>query len=463
MKLPEVFFKGLFTSARLGCQALLLALAPVVAWAQASNWPEVGKYIKYFPDVAVGNDTRVSFTVLSSISIGPLMGEPVVYCVARWSLDNVTLSWRAADGRPVSKSFTRRDVPDETWRKSTLWTTLRFPVDLASGETVAVACDPGVMGPPGGPASFNVPGSPAWGDLFYRLAAGAPSYMCDSATNLLKCERSQLKADEAKTAFKNRFRFAGTMRRPATGFSLDAGGTVHDSNQYYPIRLGVDVSAIRAWVEEREYQVLEQRKAELASVVQKRASSEGPGTDPLEASFDAVATSEVQAEVRGRAQQIERLRADSRKAQLAEQQRATTLGKGRCVSAGASSAEPFDAVIQGGWTRYAECTLREEATNHCRAVSKGVSACLKDACGVEPAKSVCTSYRKDVPECKCKYENCRCLSFGPTYTCEAYGANPEHPKWQACAAGARSRCEGSVDACVQQRMEDQIRGVVRPN
>lgn len=457
------FSKALLAVARGVVHVLLSLLVPAVAWAQAPNWPEPGKYIRNFPDLAVGKDVKVSLTLLSSISIRPLMGEPVVYCVARWNLDTVTLTWRSAEGRTFSKSLTRRDVPDDVWRKSTLGLTLRFPVDLKGGDSVAVACDPGVMGPPGGPASFNVPGSPSWGDLFYRLAAGAPSYsMCDSAVNPFKCERSRLKADEAKAVFRSGFQFAGTLRRPSAGLSLEAGSSALDSNLFYPIQLGVDVSAIRAWVEEREYLALERRQSQLAASVQKRASAEAEVADPLEASFDAVAASEGQSDLRSRRQLIERLRSEGGKAQSAEQQRWTSLGKGRCTSASVSPQDEFDAVVHGGLERYAECALREEATTHCRSVAKGVQACLKDACGVEPGKSVCTAYRKEVPECKCKYENCRCLSFGPTYTCEAYGSNPEHPKWQACATGARSRCENTVDTCVQQRMTEQARGFVQP-
>lgn len=94
----------------------------------------------------------------------------------------------------------------------------------------------------------------------------------------------------------------------------------------------------------------------------------------------------------------------------------------------------------------------DEATASCQAAAKGVDACLRSACGAEPAKTHCTDSYWDPGSCNAS-PGSRCITIGRS-VCRATGPNPAHAQWQACTSAGRAQCEpaGSVDDCVRQRL-----------
>lgn len=238
--------------------------------AKAEAVPGIAGRVDGRVSVQVNQSDASGFVVIdlkSAHRVWSLMGEPVAYCTASWSLVNlgmVTLHGKDGQQRPLGGL----QVPPEVLREVGLIDVkMTIPLHERSAPRHGapryyVPCDMGVMNRGGDPAgSFNVPGSPDW----KRFALHDRFKILPSPQHW-DFEGNYADVGEAKAMLK-----AGTSRyeiRNALGGEIPAR---------YVLRMAFDFEPVRTWLRAQESaQVAKQREQRQREIRQALAASKDP-------------------------------------------------------------------------------------------------------------------------------------------------------------------------------------------
>jgi hypothetical protein len=354
-----------------------------------------------------------------------LMGEPVGNYLASWNVRSVRISGK--NGR--SNTLDVATLPAPLKRAADKIELYLDAVSLAAtpdgASTVWHAFNTGVAVQSGGESSYNVPGSPDWGKLFFSRLSLKP---CDLAT------RDYLPADAAKQIWKK----GAYLSLYGSTFVLELCPQSGVSN-LEPLTTaiadlcertkGAGYGFCTAFCDQNHglsYEFctphkVEKPAAEAKTIDDAFASLEGraPGAAGTVDTVQPGAGSDI----------------DSAFALMEKQKRAQKLAEAKARA----QRERHDSVV-------ASCTATVNLQN----------VCLAKSCGTEPAARICTQSVPDPPPRCNAQEGTSCL-FIQTYSCMAYGQNPKLGAWRQCLASLdKAACtpDGrvqTVDQCVAEQ------------
>ncbi len=276
-----------------------------------------------------------------------LMGEPVVYCSAAWSLVGANLQtehdkqWQPLLSPPAPRAvFDGIDMVQGT---------VAFPL-YRKGQSFRetpqawLPCDLGAMNGNGNPkGSFNVPGSPDWSRFLMVRNRHSDRPWNDAA--------QYLSAAEAKTLL-------------ASGqYELRAGesGRLNDGAA---LRFEFNFSSVRSWLaEQRAQQQAEKlaerrRQRELREDIVRRNRAPQPGTAPARDAdpFD-VMVAELDTEAVSRAERAEKAQIGAERSRASDnhEQRRRVLAQRGCVDTAVSAGTDLDAAALQAEQMHARC------------------------------------------------------------------------------------------------------------
>lgn len=263
-----------------------------------------------------------------------LMGEPVVYCSASWKMRNASVDIQR---RGQWHRVTQQDMPAKTWDAVDLvQATIGYPIARKNQSFREVAhawvpCDIGASNGSGDArGSFNVPGSPSWGQLLITRERFQGSRAWDAAPNWMP-------AAEAKAMLKS----PDFELRP-----LEAGNPPNDMGLVFEFNFWPWIG----WLDERLAAQETQRVAERA----KTRKKVGDSLDPFDAMVQEVETTAAQ-----RSAQADSSQADGARRQTAEQaaQRGRKLAQKGCLQAvdAANPLPDFDAAAARAEAGHEKC------------------------------------------------------------------------------------------------------------
>ena len=183
--------------------ALVLVMLAFTSYAKDSPAERFGKFrIDVITEPKSYRYDDISIRMVASFYIKwkmwILLGEPVIYSEGRWALEEIRVkkdNWEEVTWFPCEKRSAGRCLPENVWKK--------IKVITAKARTcpfgrygICMTLDPGVFAEPlsdksirrrfldpysEGQASFNMPGSPDWGKVFYNYLEDAKRSLAISA------------------------------------------------------------------------------------------------------------------------------------------------------------------------------------------------------------------------------------------------------------------------------------------
>jgi len=345
-----------------GALACALLFAPA---AHAASDPDTKRFERRYdltlnymlPRDKVANGS-VIVDVKMIAKLWTLMGEPVVYCSASWTLRNVNLTFTR---RGESRVFLRQEgMPASVWKDVDL-IDAKFAIPLvrkrsgSSPERAWLPCDIGATNANGDPrGSFTVPGSPNWSRLLLTPERFQNvNRRWDDAANYMT-------AAEAKAFLKS----------PDT--SMETIGRDRDFSTSVVLEMNFNFWSLIGWQDDQYAAQEEKRVAERAAerrrvrdmIAAKRPGKPPqtpgdvpkPGNDPLDP-FDAMVeeiettTVNRDAEVR----QSATARESSQTAARQEQRRRQLAARG-CLGNDTATLDDLDAAAERAEAGHAKCS-----------------------------------------------------------------------------------------------------------
>ncbi len=338
---------------------LVLATAAGTALAQAAAPPAAGdagaRLLQRYDDTLQVwvNDRSVKGYVqlkLKAVAkVWTLMGEPVVYCSAAWSLVGTNLQAEQRNQwHYLLPSSTPREVFDGI---GLVQATVAFPL-YRKGQSYRetpvswVPCDLGAMNGNGDPkGSFNVPGSPDWSRFLMVRNRHGDRPWNDPAQYLPAAEAKALLA-------------SGQYE-----FRAGEGGRLNDGAA---LRFEFNLSSVRSWLAEQQAQQeadklaerRRQREEREAIIRRNRAQQPGAASEPARAAdpFDAM-VAELDSEAVTRAERAEKTRISAERSRAAEghDQRRRALAHKGCVDTALTAGIDLEAAALQAEQAHARC------------------------------------------------------------------------------------------------------------
>lgn len=287
-----------------------------------------------------------------------LMGEPVVYCSASWTLRNVNLTFTR---RGESRVLLQPDMPASVWFKDVDLIDAKFAIPLvrkrsgSAPERAWLPCDIGATNANGDPrGSFTVPGSPDWS----RLLLAPESFLTlvpprDDAANYMTAE--------AAKAF---------LKSPDT--SMETIGRDRDVSNSIVLAMNFNFWSLIGWQDDQYAAQEEKRVAERAAerrrvrdIIAAKRPAKSPQTqgdaprtgsdllDPFDAMVEEIETTTVNrdAEVRKSAT----ARESSQTAARQEQRRRQLAARG-CLGNDTATLDDLGAAAVRAEAGHAKCS-----------------------------------------------------------------------------------------------------------
>jgi hypothetical protein len=286
-----------------------------------------------------------------------LMGEPVVYCSASWTLRNANLTFTR---RGESRVLLRQGMPASVWKDVDL-IDAKFAIPLvrkrsgSSPERAWLPCDIGATNANGDPrGSFTVPGSPDWS----RLLLTPERFQ--NVNRPWDDPANYMTAAEAK-AF---------MKSPDT--SMETVGRDRDVSNSMVLEMQFNFWSLISWQDDQYAAQEEKRVAERAAerrrvrdMIAAKRPGKAPQTpgdvpkpdndplDPFDAMVEEIETTTVNrdAEVR----QSATARESSQTAARQEQRRRQLAARG-CLGNDTATLDDLDAAAERAEAGHAKCS-----------------------------------------------------------------------------------------------------------
>ncbi len=275
---------------------------------------KVGELVK-----ADGGDGDHAFIGLELRSkLWTLIGEPVTLCVARWTLSSVSIG---------GKAYSRNDIPTKVWQQITLYDAkIHLRLYSKAFGFFYYQCDPGVFSSAGdAQASFNVPGSPDWSKLFYRL----PSRVTEKT--------SYFPSLDAKAAFKD------PLTTATENYLLD---------RQQIEQLHVNLVPVRLWLAENARQ-------KLAKQQQQTEQSYRKASDNFDDFFDNIEHHQsVNQDIQKKQRQLADIQQRQSSYQQERQQSYDRLTKLHCnpgAKQALEKAESLQQALEANFQAYNQC------------------------------------------------------------------------------------------------------------
>jgi len=344
-----------------GALACALLFAPA---AHAASDPDTNRFERRYdlslnyllPRDKVANG-HVWIDVKMIAKLWTLMGEPVVYCSASWTLRNANLTFTR---RGESRVLLRQGMPASVWKDVDL-IDAKFAIPLVrkrsgrSAEKAWLPCDIGATNANGDPrGSFTVPGSPDWSRLLLTPTRFQdPSRPWDEAANFMT-------AAEAK-AF---------LRSPDT--SMETIGRDRDVSTSMLLEMKFNFWSLIGWQDDQYAAQEEKRVAERAAerrrvrdILAAKSPAKSPPTasdtpmpgndllDPFDEMVEEIETTTVNldAEVR----KSTTARESSQTAARQEQRRRQLAARG-CLGNDTATLDDFGAAAVRAEEGHAKCS-----------------------------------------------------------------------------------------------------------
>jgi len=169
-----------------------------VCYAQSANSAQQVYSIRAL-EVVDDDGDAISINGEVKVSLRTLLGEPLVGCGLKWSVNQVL----RVEGMPVA------DVPPDVRNSIKMHSVkLQFPTNNTN-QLAEIICDAGALKPEGsGKYSFNVPGSPNWNKTF-RVKGSRDEY-----------HNEQQAKSIAKSLFENGFNRLAVIRIDSAEINL---------------------------------------------------------------------------------------------------------------------------------------------------------------------------------------------------------------------------------------------------
>lgn len=345
-----------------GALACALLFAPA---AHAASDPDTKRFERRYDltlNYLLPRDKVANGSVIVDVNmiakLWTLMGEPVVYCSASWTLRNANLTFTR---RGEARVLLPPDMPTPVWFKDVDLVDAKFAIPLvrkrsgSSPERAWLPCDIGATNANGDPrGSFTVPGSPDWSRLLLTPERFQNvNRPWDDPTNYMT-------AAEAKAFLKS----------PDT--SMETIGRDRDVSNSIVLEMHFNFWSLIGWQDDQYAAQEEKRVAERAAerrrirdmIAAKRPGKPPqtpgdvpkPGTDPLDP-FDAM-VEEIETTTVNRDAEVRKsttARESSQTAARQEQRRRQLAARG-CLGNDTATLDDLGAAAERAEAGHAKCS-----------------------------------------------------------------------------------------------------------
>lgn len=371
--------------------------------------------------------------------ITTLLGEPIVFCDAKWKPTSINVYGRSVDGKSENVLlFSKFAFSDEDYRRKNDRIDVAFSkVDMIDLEVeilsdhkssfndgVAFNCNVGVLAPAGDKYSWNIPVSPDWDEFLYRGGLDGPHF------KFLSPDRAKA---HIKKANGNHF------KRTYTGWQSVALAPSKYKNVYVDswnyVKVDFDFSSLRElYYEEKAAYRVKQEKMEAQERL-KRAAEVRQGNK--QDNEKEKRTTQVQEEKRYLASSEERMN------QLLEDRR---------IKKENAEEEKRIAKVQKEKRQKLEKLQKEQLDKVCGKVSAEMSQCQRKECGWRPTEPLrLLSYSSWDDDCDAACKRRRERNKREQKERDKRDLARRTDRWRSCMDRAEETCSGqgieSEDMC----------------